>query len=184
MHIMFNKINLQLPPIELDRVKGDMFFEYHGGVLVVYKIKDVDYFTNLYKDKIQFGIKPDVEVYIEIVGPGATPHTDEATATLNYTIDDANCITSFWTINKDAQTAPSERTDKAGNVIKSKVIGYNETDLIRLSSFKANLGDAYLLDVSKVHSVFKPKFETVRKFVSWRWIKTPYDQVLSSITIL
>jgi len=184
MHIMYKKINLQLPPIELGRVKGDMFFEYHGGVLVVYKIKDSDYFTNLYKDKIQFGIKPDLEVYIEIVGPGAMPHTDEAATTLNYTIDDANCITSFWTVNKDAQTVPTERLDEAGNIIKSKVIGYSETDLIRLTSFKANPGEAYLLDVSKIHSVFKPKSETVRKFVSWRWINTPFDQVLSSISIL
>ena len=79
---------------------------------------------------------------------------------------------------------PTERLDEAGNIIKSKVIGYSETDLIRLTSFKANPGEAYLLDVSKIHSVFKPKSETVRKFVSWRWINTPFDQVLSSISIL
>jgi hypothetical protein len=181
---MYKKINLKLPPIEIDRVKGDVFFEYHGGVLVVYRIKDLDYFENLFKDKIQFGIKPDLMAYIEIIGPGAMPHTDEAASTLNYTIDDASCITSFWRVNENAKTAPTERIDEQGNIIKSKVIGYNEEDLIRLTSFKANPGDAYLLDVSKIHSVFKPKYETVRKFVSWRWINTSFDQVASNIKIL
>ena len=181
---MYRKINLQLPPVELSRVKGDVFFEYHGGVLVVYRIKDIDYFENLYKDRIQFDIKPDLMAYIEIVGPGAMPHTDEAATTLNYTIDDANCITSFWRVNENAKTVPTDRTDEQGNTIKSKVIGYNESDLIRLTSFKANPGDAYLLDVSKIHSVFKPKQDTVRKFVSWRWINTSFDQVASSIKIL
>jgi hypothetical protein len=181
---MYKKINLKLPPIEIDRVKGDVFFEYHGGVLVVYRIKDLDYFENLFKDKIQFGIKPDLMAYIEIIGPGALPHTDEAAVTLNYTIDDASCITSFWRVNENAKPAPTERIDEQGNVIKSKVIGYNEEDLIRLTSFKANPGDAYLLDVSKIHSVFKPKYETIRKFVSWRWINTSFDQVASNIKIL
>jgi hypothetical protein len=180
---MYRRIDLKLPPIELGRVKGDVFFEYHGGVLVVYKIKDIDYFENLYKDKIQFSIKPDLIAYIEILGPGAAPHTDEATATLNYTIDDASCITSFWRVDEQAKTVPTERIDEMGNAIKSKVMGYDGKDLVRLTSFKANPGDAYLLDVSKIHSVFKPKYETVRKFVSWRWINTPFDQVSSSIIL-
>ena len=87
-------------------------------------------------------------------------------------------------MNENAKPAPTERIDEQGNVIKSKVIGYNEEDLIRLTSFKANPGDAYLLDVSKIHSVFKPKYETIRKFVSWRWINTSFDQVASNIKIL
>ena len=181
---MYRKLNLYLPPIELGRVKGDVFFDYHGGVLVVHKIKDPDYFTSLYKDKIEFGIAPDLVAYIEILGGGAGPHTDEAMTTLNYTIDDADCITSFWDVKKPANTRPAERIDEFGNVIKSKVIGYNEQELNRLTSFRANPGDAYILDVSKIHSVFKPKYETVRKFVSWRWINAPFDQVAPSIKII
>jgi hypothetical protein len=180
---MYRKIDLKLPPIELGRVKGDVAFEYHGGVLVVYKIKDLDYFENLYKDKIQFGVKPDLLAYIEILGEGAAPHTDEATATLNYTIDDASCITSFWRVNEQVDAVPAERVDEQGRAIKSKVMGYDEKDLVRLTSFKANPGDAYLLDVSKIHSVFKPKYETVRKFLSWRWVTTPFDTVSSSIIL-
>jgi hypothetical protein len=180
---MYRKIDLKLPPIEIDRVKGDMAFEYHGGVLVLYKIKDLDYFENLYKDKIQFSIKPDLITYIEIIGPGAVPHIDGATATLNYTIDDASCITSFWRVDERIETAPVERVDEWGNLTKSKVMAYDERDLVRLTSFKANPGDAYLLDVSKIHSVFKPKYDTVRKFLSWRWVTTPFDTVSSSIIL-
>lgn len=181
---MFRKINLQLPNIDLDRVKGEVFFNYHGGVLVVHKIQDPVYFEELYKSRIEFSVKPDLVAYIEILGQGAEPHTDEAATTLNYTIDDANCITSFWNVKKQGASVPADRIDEFGNTIKSGVIGYDEKDLVRLTSFRANPGDAYLLDVSKIHSVFKPKYETVRKFVSWRWITASFDEVSSGIKLL
>ena len=74
------------------------------------------------------------------------PHTDSDTlAVINFYIDTADCVTKFYDIKDGAE--PFKLPNQTDGSI------YLLQDLEDGPSFRAEPGDVYILDVSKVHSV-------------------------------
>ena len=183
---MFAKIDLHLPEIDISKVKGQLF-ENHHDQFVMYDLADFDYIVQLLQDKVSFTIPPTKSAYFEICGSGASPHTDGYVGcSLNIIIDAADCITSFWKLkNKDYTLVDSIKIDKDNNAQDTETIGYRYEDLEFVSLFKANSGEAWLLDVREIHSVIKPEFGRDRKVLTLRWDPTySFQEVLDSIKIL
>jgi hypothetical protein len=183
---MFAKIDLHLPEIDISRLKGQLF-ENHHDQFVMYDLADADYITQLFQDKVKFNMCPSKIGYFEICGDGAPPHTDGYVGcSLNIIIEAADCITSFWKLkDKDYTLLDTIKIDKDGNTHNTNTVGYQYEDLDFVSLFKANSGEAWLLDVREIHSVIKPEFGRDRKVLTLRWDPTySFQEVLDSIKIL
>lgn len=181
---MFKKINLSLPGIEIEKIKGNLFEDHK--TFVMFDIKNIDYLQNLLSKKIDFQIKPAKTGYIEISGRGLNPHTDGYVGcSLNYVLEDTESYTIFWQLNEKSARLPNIKKLPDGSYSFTETTGYNYSDLEYLSSFKSTTGDSYLIDVRNIHSVEKYKEIFKRKILSFRWdSKYTLDEIYDSIRII
>jgi hypothetical protein len=101
------------------------------------------------------------------------PHTDtEIKATINFYVDTADGVTSFHKV-KDG-IAPY--IEKLPNQTDGAL--YQEKDLDKIGSFKANYGDIYVLDVKQIHSV-KCKPNAIRTAYCLKSYTYNYEDVLN-----
>lgn len=141
--------------------------------LEYFNINDVDLFRKLHLKKI-FTIRPDRIRFSIITGKGLLlPHRDHnTTAVLNYYASAGEDATVFYTC-KEGATAIQYPGKVESNV-------YTLDKLDEVGRFVANSNDAYLLDVSQVHSVEKVS-EEPRLFISYLWSNHSYEEVLNDI---
>jgi hypothetical protein len=105
------------------------------------------------------------------------PHTDSEVSTIiNFYVKTDGCITQFYYPNDSAERKQ----------IKNQTTGHilNEKDLIKSTSFIAQPGDAYLLDVSKPHAVLPPRprlFYKNRMAVTLQIRDKSFDEVLEML---
>lgn len=123
------------------------------GVEVDGQFKGIKYsaVTMPIKDTILSMIPLEHRKYFDIsvmqVNTGIPPHTDSnISATINFYIKTDNCLTQFYSLKTDSPT-----TSKIENQTNGSIFGI--IDLNKEDSFLAKPSEAWLLDVSKPHSV-------------------------------
>jgi len=102
------------------------------------------------------------------------PHTDSLTkTTINFYIRPDNCQTNFYSI----------KNNTGGFKTLNQTTGstFNLSDLNLEDSFIAEPGDAYLLDVSKPHSVKPLSKITNRLSLCLQFVDYNFEEVLSMI---
>ncbi len=182
MNQYYNKIDLNLSDLDIDRIKGDPW-EFYGHTFLQYVIKDTNYLNDLIKDRIQFGIEPQAVFYTEIIDTGVMiPHVDLATAVLNYYIESGDAITVFWEIVGQAQTRPLS-SNRNGTVEHQGTMEFDIKDLRFAEKMCAQDHEAYLLNTGRPHSINKKPSKPNRKMIRWLWHDVAYEDVLASIHI-
>ena len=183
---MFRKINLNLGPIDMTRIKGEPTEKYGPAdiKLTHHKILDMSYFIGLHAGKVKFPIMPDVVWYTEIEGTGMVPpHIDPMdTVALNYYIQTGECTTTFYEPLDSAEYATTQQEFDVHDHARTVKAVMNLSDLQAIGKFTAGTGDAYFMRPNVLHSVSAPT-ET-RKFLSYRWTGAAYEQVLASTLVL
>jgi hypothetical protein len=142
--------------------------------LSYYNINDIEYFKTIHTGKF-FTIKPDRVRFSILTGQGMlSPHKDhDATTVLNYYISAEGDQTIFYNVNEFAEPF-SYKEGYAKNI-------YNQSDLTETTKFIAVSGDAYLLDVSNIHSVYK-KSTVPRVFISYIWMNNSFETISNNLT--
>jgi len=167
MNPNFNKINLNLKNIDYNQFKSNRLmkeFNYGNGVFLrFFHINNMEYFKSCHITN-PFILLPYEVRYGEIEGPGnVRPHIDHRrSVALNYYFESGNCITRTYSLKENALMLAEKHNDGLSHNI------YRDEDLIENGSFVAEDGDAYLLNVSKIHSVECPG-QKIRKFISYSW---------------
>jgi len=191
----FQKINFKLPPIDMNRIITNTVVESYATQYLIdknisptfhsYEIKDMEYFTEIYSQKIKFNIQPDFINYTRITEDGATPHVDKVKSVINYYIDSGNCVTTFWE-PKDINFVPPglRQLRKDGQWHESEVLVYDISQLHFACCFRALPNQAYALSTKDIHSVFKPKHDTVRTFFRFMWFDLTIDELLNNIILV
>ena len=159
-----------------DKFKSDNLvtkFISGGTSLEYYLLDNVDIFRNQHLKKF-FTIRPTRVLFTEINGTGfLNPHRDHNTnVTLNYYIQSNDDITTFYDDNTNAPSFNYESRTQC-NI-------YDINDLSVNREFVATSNTAYLLDVSKIHSVTKTSL-LPRKFISYQWKDHTYDEILQDL---
>jgi len=182
--LYLKKLKLVLPKIDPIRLKGE-FFEGYGDTFRQYFIKDRAYLDEIIKNRIQFTIEPNWTVFCEVSDNGVGPHSDQCTVSLNYYIDPAGCITTFWkTKNKSVGNIELQLRDD-GTAVENDVRTYNVDDLMPAAVFIAKEDDAYLLNIKQIHSTTKfISNSQSRKILRWMWDDQDFETVFNSIKIL
>jgi hypothetical protein len=179
----FAKLDLKLEDIDIDRLKGD-YFEGYGTNFKNFSIKDSDYFNNLTKNKIKFQIEPSVVLITEITGHGVTPHVDQHTVALNYYLEADKSITSFWDEKPNIKGNPVPQIYEDGKLYNNNAKVFEITDLIHACDFSAKKYECFILNVRKIHSVFKLQSTVNRYAIRWGWENYDYHTILDSIKLL
>jgi len=104
------------------------------------------------------------------------PHTDSGIkSTINFYIETGNCLTQFYNLTTDKQKTKQMQNQPDGMI-------YNEDDLARTTSFVAEPGEAWLLDVTVPHSV-KPGGNFKERLAIAMSSTLCYDEVKEILTI-
>lgn len=115
-------------------------------------------------------LAPDNIRFVEIIGPNqVSPHRDHSTTTaLNCYFKAGGAITHYWNVKPGAQAIrfPGAETSNI----------YTLEDVEHVDSFMAQDGDAYLLDVSSVHSVERAS-AAARRFIQFSWDTKTFDEI-------
>jgi hypothetical protein len=166
---MFKKLNLSLPEIDFEKLKGNRILD--NPTFKEFSLSDRKYFIDLISNKVQFDIPPHLINVTEIIYPGSRPHTDTWPTAINFYFDTDNAETSFW-----KEINPS-------NSVKG-LAAYDISKLQKTSTFVAQKGDCYLLNVSKIHSVNMINTNDTRKIIRLGWFKYSFDEILNSVKII
>lgn len=140
---------------------------------LAHRFGSISYYTArglLFPPHILSAIQPDYIRFVEITGAAPIqPHKDHISKTvLNCYFQSGTAETVFW------KAPPNASPRKHPGASTANI--FSESQLIRIGSFIANDGDAYLLDVSCIHSVRRTS-GAERRFIQLSWNKN-FTEVL------
>ena len=182
---MFKKLNFTLD-IDFERIKNDQMIDSYGGTFFSYAIKDMQYFNDVLSRSVKFHMNPFSINYTEISREGAAPHTDGPLIAMNYYLQTNGDATLFWKpTTPDIEILEPVQGLGGGPVNdNSTVTGYNPNKLKLVTGFVAKNHEAYLFDVSCIHSISCKDYNYVRRLIRIFWENTTFEEVLNSIEIL
>lgn len=182
--MLFKKINLSLPTIDLTRIKGDPW-EAYGSEFFSWSIKDKEYLDQLLENKIKFNIPPYKVTYDEIPN-GTVPHShDQDTVTLNYYIDSTGAPTMFFEPKQEQNGRPSPIILPNGTRANYAIITkYKLSEVQFVDKFNPKSDDAYLFQANKIHAVARTNTTSTRKILRFAWESRSYEEIVNSIEIL
>ena len=185
---MFKKIPLFLSDLQVEKLSEHVYSPAsYGPTFNIFGIQNYykEYINLLIKDKIKFNIPPNNVGMVRISDHGVSPHIDHHGAGLNYYIRTPPATTLFWEPENQADHGTSKFLDMPDGTQKPfGAIDYSTTPLKQIGSFQARSHEAWLLDVSRIHSVEKPYLNVDRVYIRWNWMNNPYAEILESIEIL
>jgi len=120
-------------------------------------------------------IPPSIALYSQLTGQGLHgAHIDHGPkCALNYYISAGIDETIFY----------KKKTNDVKSMLypgKTQANGYDVKDLDEVDKFVANSNEAYLLNVSEIHSVNKITNNT-RTFIAYLWYNHTYEEVLENL---
>lgn len=179
---MFKKLNFSLKHIpdfnKLKGVKITSFGEHPFPILSYYSVKDYEYLKTFLPDNLKY-LPFDQLMVAEIVDNKVghlDPHIDHGVATVfNYYLEACDSLTHFYKLNDGCLGYYYEGRDTAN------IFDFNQ--VVKIDSFIAKNNEAYILDVSKIHSVESVKAGT-RQFIQWQWNNMQFEQVCKLLSLL
>jgi hypothetical protein len=179
----FKKIdnNFIIPQDNWWKYKGSEKIQSYGiteqCMLDMWQIADQKAFNSIHKRKF-FSIWPDAVSFTVVTGDGyLAPHVDYNTScSLNYYIQ-ADTIDSTFFYNP-----PNASSYHHPGKTHSSMFKFDDVKDYSVDHFNASSGDAYLLNVSQIHSVFK-KTTKPRIFIAYIWRKASFDEVLDDLIL-
>jgi hypothetical protein len=179
---MFEKINFKFKEDpDFERLRGDVVTSYGRSprpILTYYRLKDEAYLKSLLPDDVFWGTdRPPYQIQVaEIIdeaGGHLLPHIDHLiSACANYYLKTSESTTHFY------NRKPSGMGFVYPGRQSANIFTLDQVD--KVTEFKANDGELYLLDVSNIHSVETPK-PGKRQFITWQWIGVPFEEVRKSL---
>lgn len=173
---MFHKFNHKFNEFDYNRLRGErqtFFGNPPNPRISYYLIKDLKYFAQI-SDRPVCKIMPDTFFLVEIEGAGLLmAHRDHnVSCCINYYFETNDAVTYFHR-EKEGATAFQYPGRTTSNV-------YSPYQLNTVGEFTAQDHDVYLLKVDEIHSVYGPKPGT-RRFITWQWRNTPYEEILANL---
>jgi hypothetical protein len=113
--------------------------------------------------------------WAEVLNPGVLyPHRDHNVSTvLNYYISGGEDVTVFYKPKPGCEKGLTYPGKNVANIYLFNMVE-------EVARFVAKPGEAYLLDVTQIHAVFKTSPEP-RQFINYVWKDTPYSEMLDDI---
>jgi hypothetical protein len=149
----------------------DNTFIGSGAELKYFQIDNITEFVQMHSKEI-CKIYPDDVTFAEITGNGILgAHIDQGPlVALNFYLNAGIDETVFY----------EKKDNSILNNYVSKVFHFDDLD--PKTSFIANTKDIYLLNVSRIHAVFK-KTNIPRQFICYHWYNNSFDEIKENLLI-
>lgn len=171
MNNFFKKLEISIEDFDWSSIKGELVHEYKFTPnLSYYEIINYKEVCELLPKKI-LDIVPFELKFVEISGgQGILPaHVDYGiTCSLNYYFQPSNSIVNFYNQKENTNVFTDDN-------ILAHLFKY--TDIEFADTFTAQLKDAYLLNVSRIHEVIHFSNEP-RQFLQIQWRYHDFNQIL------
>jgi len=179
---MFKKLNFSLKHIpDFNKLKGikiTSFGEHPFPILSYYSVKDYEYLKTFLPDNLKY-LPFDQLMVAEIIDSNIghlDPHIDHGVTTVfNYYLETCDAVTHFYEL-KEGEFGYNYQGRETANI-------YDFNQVIKTGSFTARNNEAYILDVSKIHSVESIRAGT-RQFIQWQWNNMQFEQVHKLLNLL
>jgi|688.fasta_scaffold88964_5 hypothetical protein len=177
MNNYYHKFNLEIYPFDYESLKGQLFTEFiskdNGTGIHYYMPTNLEKFISLHP-KPFCKIRPEGAFIVEVTGQGLLdPHIDHTIkCCINYYFEPNESVTSFH--------VPKENTSPSLYPGQAEANLFKIDDVDEVASFKAERNEAYVLNVSKIHSVYSPNQGT-RKFISYNWVNHSFEEIVSNL---
>ena len=177
MNNYFHKFHLEIYPFDYESLKGDLFTEFvskeNGTGIHYYMPTNLEKFISLHP-KPFCKIRPEGAFITEVTGQGLLdPHVDHTIkCCINYYFEPNGSTTSFH-IPKESAAAKLYPGQENANL-------YRIDDVEEVAQVTAEKNDAYVLNVSKIHSVYSPNPGT-RKFISYNWVNYSFEEIVANL---
>ena len=187
---MFKQLPLFIPELHVDALDKHLYYSAaYGPDFNMYDIENYhkEYIESLIADRIKFHIPVDDFGIVKISGNGVRPHIDHRGTGLNYYIRTPPATTFFWELENPATESMSFSVGidlPDGGHEPSEAVDYSTMPLRQIGGFQAKSHQAWLLDVSRIHSVEKNYQNIDRVYIRWNWRNHSYEEILASIEIL
>jgi hypothetical protein len=174
----FKKINLQIPHLNYEDFIDSHLVSYgKNKLLSYYRLKPEG--KNAVLNALPAELMHKVEVlycHSGQIEPNVVPHIDNGiSVSINCYIETANATTIFFEKKESTIAKPTPGIDSS-SVKHTNGFIFDVKDLNFASSFKADAGDSYILDVSKIHAVKGLDLPSIRKFICIQTSKFTFDQ--------
>lgn len=177
MNPYFHKFDIELYNYPYEKLKGNLYQEFvspdNGTGIHYYTIKNMSQFFAVHVKEF-CKIMPEGAFITEVTGQGLLdPHRDHGIkVAVNFYFEPNGSITRFHIPKESAKTIryPGE---KESNL-------YRIEDVEEVTQFTAEKNEAYVLNVSQIHSVLSPNPGT-RKFITYNWSNYTYEEVLANL---
>jgi hypothetical protein len=142
--------------------------------IAYYGLQEFDLFRKQHSRR-PFTKNSDTVRWAEVANTGILcPHRDHGvSAVLNYYISGGEDVTVFYKPKPGCEKGLHYSGWTWGNIYLFSMVE-------EVARFVAKPGDAYLLDVTQIHAVFKTSPEP-RQFINYVWKDTPYSEILDDI---
>jgi hypothetical protein len=170
MNNFFKKIEIKVSEFDWMSIKGSLVAEYkYTPNLSYYDIQDHQKVKELLPEEL-FQIKPYQLKFVEISGVGVLPpHVDYGvTCAFNYYFKPSRSTVIFYNQKLNATKISNDET-------QSHLFNYK--DLEPMGKFTADVGDGYLINVSKVHEVIHFNKEP-RQFLQIQWKNQDFESIV------
>ena len=170
MNNFFKKLEISIEDFDWSSIKGELVHEYKFTPnLSYYEIINYKEVCELLPKKI-LDIVPFELKFVEITGKGILPaHVDYGLkCALNYYFQPSNSVVKFYNQKENTNVFTDDK-------ILAHLFKY--TDIEYADTFTAQLKDAYLLNVSRIHEVIHFSNEP-RQFLQIQWRYHDFNQIL------
>jgi hypothetical protein len=177
MNSYFHKFHLEVRPFDYETLKGGLEIEFiskdNGTGIHYYSINDFEKLTSLHI-KPFCKIPPQYVSFTEVTGQGLlNPHIDHTIkCCVNYYFEPNGSTTCFYR-PKHFSTAQTYPGQTEANI-------YSIDEVEEVAQFTSLKNEAYLLNVSKIHSVYSPNSGT-RKFISYSWTNYSFEKIVANL---
>jgi hypothetical protein len=177
MNNYYHKFHLDIFPFDYSSLKGDLFTEFvskdNGTGIHYYMPTNLEKFISLHP-KPFCKIRPEGAFITEVTGQGLLdPHIDHTIkCCINFYFEPNGSVTSFHVPNAES-SAKMYPGESVANLYKIE-------DVTEVATFTAEPNEAYVLNVSKIHSVYSPNPGT-RRFISYNWINYSFEEIVANL---
>lgn len=154
---------------------GDEVVHFGGTSYSGIWFNEISMTTNIFFSVIPERYRKDFKCRLmQIRGP-VSPHTDsDMTVTINFYFSGTGGVTIFYDKPKEVETYQIENQTN-GFMFDKDQLKFN-------SVFSANIGDAYVLDITKPHEVTALNSDIVRKALVLHTSRYSYEEVLKMLS--
>lgn len=177
---MFKKLDVFYENIDIKELIG-LQYSSIGNTVNTYHLKNLNYAYELLESKFIIDKTPSKILVQEFLSPGVKPHTDQWPTALNIYLNSSGFDTTYF-YAESSSFFYSDSISANNQTTVSKVKTFEESEVEKIGSFVAKVGECYLMNTFLPHSI-KINSNSSRFVLRIIWQNDTFETINDSLKI-